>query len=145
MTDIHRDFFSDDYTPPTSFYFDLKFKGRSDMDRSFQEVLGVKLDFETQQIIVGGTNFFEYELPTEPTSANLIFKRCLVHNSTLDVWYIDALENFHFTPMDRSLSLLGANGVSMTSLELSAMHSISKQLAIETLKLNVRHSKRVRS
>lgn len=145
-------FFKPNYTPPTAFYFALKFSGFPDMDSSFQEVSGLKVTLGTEERKEGGENDFVLHLPTPAKYENLVLKRCLLYNSTLTRWCKDALEDFKFDPKDLKLQLLGANGGSLASWainqaypiswELAALNSTSNQLAIETLTLKYRNFKK---
>jgi phage tail-like protein len=146
------DFFQEGYTPPTAFYFSVNFIESPEMDCSFQEVSGLKLELDTMQKSEGGDNSFVHELPATPTYSNLILKRCLLMNSNLDKWCKNAIENFEFDPKDVRVSLLGANGGVLASWnitkaypvswELSSLNSTSNELAIETLELKYRQFKR---
>ena len=136
-------FFKPNYSPPTAFYYSVKFAGFDQMDSSFQEV-----SVGTVEKKEGGDNNFVYHLPTPPKFENLVLKRCLLYNSKLDRWCRDAIENFKFDPKDIKLALLGANGGILASWsilqafpiswELSTLNSTSNQLAIETLTLKYR-------
>lgn len=147
-------FFNEVNSNPTDFYFEVKFMGRHDMDSAFQRLSGLKLTFGTQEVREGGTNFFERELPTQPTYSNLILKRCLVFNSSLDKWCKGALEHFEFDPKNLKVSLVKNNGGSLASWiidgaypvswELSSLDNASNEVAIETLELQYRHFKRER-
>jgi len=138
-------FFESGYTPPTAFYFGVKFDGSPDMDSSFQEISGLKLPLGTEQVGEGGNNIYRHELPSNPTFENLVLKRCLVSNSALDKWCRSALEEFLFDPKNLQISLLGENGVLLASWivdkafpiswELASLNSASNELAIETLVL----------
>ncbi len=152
MSVIQNSFFRPGYTPPSSFYYNVQFEGRRDMDSSFQEVSGLKLVFGTEEVREGGDNVFIHELPTQPTYSNLILKRCLVLNANLDKWCKDAFERSEFDPKDLQISLRGQQGGSLASWsvagayplswELSALNTTSNELAIETLELKYRHFKR---
>lgn len=141
-------FFKSDYSPPTAFYFNVKFDGVENMDSSFQEVSGLKVTIDTVIKKEGGDNNFVHHLPTPAKYENLVLKRCLLLDSDLDKWCRDALEDFKFVPKDIELSLLGADGSPLASWsiiqafpiswELSALNSTSNQLAIETLTLKYR-------
>lgn len=149
---IADDFFEPSNTPPTSFYFDVKFEGRRDMDSSFQEVSGLKLFVGTEQAREGGDNLFVHDFPLKPTYTDLVLKRCLLPNASLYKWCKDAFERFEFDPKNIRISLLGRNGGSLASWniegaypvswELSTLNNTSKELAIETLELKYRHFKR---
>lgn len=138
-------FFKSGYTPPTAFYFSVKFTGFDNMDSSFQEVSGLKVTIDTVPKKEGGDNNFVHHLPTQPRYENLVLKRCLLYNSKLDKWCRNAIENFKFDPKDIKLALLGANGGILASWtiiqafpvswELGNLNSTSNQLAIETLTL----------
>ena len=152
MSVIQNSFLRPGYTPPSSFYYNVQFEGRRDMDSSFQEVSGLKLVFGTEEVREGGDNVFIHELPTQPTYSNLILKRCLVLNANLDKWCKDAFERFEFDPKDLQISLRGQQGESLASWsvvgayplswELSALNTTSNELAIETLELKYRHFKK---
>lgn len=145
---IQESFFKSGYTPPTAFYFSVKFDGMDEMDSSFQEVSGLKVTIDTMPKKEGGDNNFVHHLPNPAKYENLVLKRCLLYNSNLDKWCRDALEDFKFDPKDIKVSLLGANGGILASWsviqaypvswELSALNSTSNQLAIETLTLKYR-------
>jgi phage tail-like protein len=141
-------FFKTGYTPPTAFYFSVKFAGFDEMDSSFQEASGLKVTVGTVEKKEGGDNNFVHHLPTPPKFDNLVLKRCLLKSSKLDKWCRDAIEDFKFDPKDIKLALLGANGGILASWsiikafpiswELSNLNSTSNQLAIETLTLKYR-------
>ncbi|SRX55784.1 phage tail protein [Aequorivita sp. CIP111184] len=142
------DFFQEGFMPPTAFYFSVNFRGSPEMDSSFQEVSGLKIDLGTKQRTAGGDNSFVQELPNIPTYSNLILKRSLIQNSNLDMWCKNAIENFEFDPKDVRLSLLGADGGVLASWnivkaypvswELSLLNSTSNELAIAALELKYR-------
>lgn len=148
----YDNFFDSDYTPPSEFYFAVKFVGFPDMDSSFQEVSGLKVTLGKEERKEGGENDYVLRLPTPPTYSDLVLKRCLLYNSTLTRWCKNALEDFKFDPKDIKLQLLGANGGSLASWniiqaypiswELSVLNSTSNQLAIETLTLKYRNFKK---
>ncbi|HMB62780.1 MAG TPA: phage tail protein [Eudoraea sp.] len=148
----YNNFFKSNYTPPTAFYFDVKFTGFPEMDSSFEEVSGLKVTLGTEERKEGGENEYVIHLPTPPKYENLVLKRCLLYNSTLTKWCRDAIEDFRFDPRDIKLQLLGANGGSLASWsimkaypiswELATLNSSSNQLAIETLTLKYRNFKK---
>lgn len=148
----YNNFYKPGYTPPSAFYFAVKFTGFPDMDCSFQEVSGLKVTLGMEERKEGGENDFVHHLPTPAKYENLVLKRCLLSNSMLTAWCKNALEDFKFDPKDIELQLLGANGGSLASWsivqaypiswELSALNSTSNQLAIETLTLKYRNFKK---
>lgn len=148
------DFSKLSHSPNSSFYFEMKFDARPDMDSSFQEVSGLQLVVGTKEVRQGGGNSFVHKLPTEPKYDNLVLKRCLMLNANLNKWCKDALEDFEFKPLNLTISLQGVNGGSLASWniegaypiswELSTLSGTSNELAIETLELKYRHFKRER-
>jgi phage tail-like protein len=148
----YDNFFNSDYTPPSAFYFAVKFVGFPDMDSSFQEVSGLKVSIDTEEKKEGGDNLYAFHFPKPATYQPLVLKRCLMANSVLNLWCKNALENFSFYPKDIRLLLLGADGSSLSSWtinqaypiswELSALNSTSNELAIETLTLKYRNFKK---
>jgi phage tail-like protein len=148
----YDNFFNSDYTPPSAFYFAVKFVGFPDLDSSFQEVSGLKVTLGTEERKEGGENEYVLHIPTPPKYQDLVLKRCLMNNSRLTKWCQSALEDFKFDPKDIKLQLLGADGGSLASWniiqafpiswELSALNSTSNELAIETLTLKYRNFKK---
>ncbi|WP_339626054.1 phage tail protein [uncultured Maribacter sp.] len=148
----YDDFFKQNYTPSTAFYFAVKFNNLPEMDSSFQEVSGLKVTLGTEERKEGGENNFVLHLPTPTSYQDLVLKRCLLNNSALNRWCKNALEDFKFDPKDIKLQLLGANGGSLVSWtiiqaypiswELSSLNSTRDELAIETLTLKFRSFKR---
>lgn len=145
-------FFQDGYAPPTAFYFKVKFNDFPEMDSSFQEVSGLKVTVKVTEKMEGGDNNYVHYLPSPPKYADLVLKRCLIQNSSLDTWCRNALEYFKFQPMDLQVILLGPNAEPLSSWtvfkaiplswELSTLGSTKNELAIETLTLKYKHFKK---
>lgn len=145
-------FFQDSYAPPTAFYFKVKFKEFPEMDSSFQEVTGLKVTVKVNEKREGGENTRIHYLPSSSQYSDLVLKRCLIKNSSLDQWCRNALENFKFKPLDFQVFLLGPDGKAMTSWtvfqaipmswELSSLSSTKNELAIETLTLKYKSFKK---
>lgn len=145
-------FFQEGYTPPTAFYFQVKFPNFPEMDCSFQDVSGLKVTVKVTEKVEGGDNNYMHYLPSPPKYADLVLKRCLLQSSSLDTWCRNALENFKFEPLDLQIILLGTNAEPMASWtvfrviplswELSALGSTKNELAIETLTLKYKHFKK---
>ena len=113
---------------------------------------GLKLTFGVEENQEGGEDGFVHFLPTPPKYDDLVLKRCLIYNSRLENWCINALENFNFDPKDIQIILMGSDGVARASWnvvqafpiswELSSLNSTGNELAIETLTLKYRYFKR---
>ena len=70
---------SDFYLAPPSFYFEVWFSPKSGkMDGSFQEVSGLEVEMEVEDIIEGGNNNYKHRLPVRTSFKNLTLKRGLV-------------------------------------------------------------------
>lgn len=145
-------FFQDGYAPPTAFYFKVQFHGFPEMDCSFQEVSGLKVTVKVTEKVEGGDNNYMHYLPSPPKYADLVLKRCLLQNSSLDDWCRNALERFKFQPMDLQVFLLGPDATPLASWtvyrviplswELSTLGSTKNELALETLTLKYKHFKK---
>ena len=66
------------YYPPGAFYFELTILGspkapwpRTEIDGSFQEILGIDRDLEVQAVPEGGENRFAHQLPKRLAAARL--------------------------------------------------------------------------
>jgi len=118
----YDNFYKPNYTPPTAFYFAVKFVGFANMDSSFQEVSGLKATLGTEELKEGGENEYVLHVPTSPKYEDLVLKRCLLNNSSLNNWCKNAFEDFKFDPKDIILQLLGGDGSSLASWTIK--HSI---------------------
>lgn len=147
-------FFNNDSTPPTAFYFSVNFRDSPDMISSFQEVSGLKLTLATEHG-EDGDNQFIHNMPQQSTFTDLVLKRCLFPNQSLNKWCKNTLENFVFDPKDIHLFFLGVNNVPLASWnifgaypvswELAELDTTSNRLAIETLVLKYRYFKKENS
>ncbi len=145
-------FFQQNYAPPTAFYFQVKFPDFPEMDSSFMEVSGLKVTVSVTEKTEGGDNSYMHYLPTPPKYSDLVLKRCLIQNSSLDEWCRDALEKFRFRPLDLQIILLGPDASPLASWsvykaiplawELSSLSSTKNELAMETLTLKYKHFKK---
>ena len=62
------------YVPPPVFAFRVDIDG-AESDTSFQEVSGLEVQFETEDVVEGGQNRFVHRLPTRTKYSNLLLKR----------------------------------------------------------------------
>jgi phage tail-like protein len=65
------------YVPPPVFAFRVYGAGAK-RDTSFQEVSGLEVQFETEEVVEGGQNRFVHKLPTRTKYSNLLLKRGVV-------------------------------------------------------------------
>ena len=78
-------------------------------DMRFQDVSGLTAEMGIEEIQEGGENRFSHRLPTRAKYANLILKRGMLTDSGLIKWFVDAIENFEFTPSTVMVKLLDEN------------------------------------
>jgi phage tail-like protein len=83
-----------DYYPPGAFYFSLAVIGSAtalaaltQIDASFQEISGIRVEFETETVVEGGENRFVHQLPRAAKHGNLVLKRGVVtRDSFIGEW-----------------------------------------------------------
>jgi phage tail-like protein len=96
---------------PVSFYFEVLFRGDT---IAFQEVSGISIELNVEEIVCGGENRFKYRLPTASTNQNLVLKRALIiGDSQLIDWCVNTISGGmanKIKPYDISVNLLNADG-----------------------------------
>lgn len=138
-----------DWAPPVSFYFNIEFDLSSDVfDLAFQEVSGLSISIEVEEVEEGGESRFKHQLLKRSKHGNLICKRALVPlgESQVGRWIRDTIEGDFGVPIvtsNATVSLLNEDGNKVSSWlltnlypikwQLSAMDSIKNVLAIETI------------
>lgn len=79
------------YVPPPVFAFRVEIDG-AEGEIGFQEVSGLQVEFETEDVAEGGQNRFVHKLPTRTKYANLMLKRGVVTgDSAFGAWVSHAL------------------------------------------------------
>lgn len=83
-----------DYFPPASFYFDVNISGfTGEKDTAFQEVSGLEMKLDVEEIIDGGENRFVHKIPGKTRYPNLVLKRgFMVEDSELGRWCKETFE-----------------------------------------------------
>lgn len=97
------------YYPPVGFHFTVLFAGIPGLaadDIRFQSVEGLNVEMGTEELIEGGENRYVQKLPTRAKYPNLILKRGMLKGSALIKWFKDAVENYKFSPISITVSLL---------------------------------------
>ena len=97
------------YYPPVGFHFKVEFQGIPGLkaqDALFQEVTGLSRDMETESVKSGGENRFTYKLPTRGTYPNLVLKRGLFVDSSIQKWVDDAILYLDIKPVTVIVTLL---------------------------------------
>lgn len=93
--------------PPVGFSFWVSFEiSDSSIDIAFQDVAGIGMELQTEDIVEGGENRFTQKLPTRANYTPLVLKRGLAIQSPLTDWIRDAVENLSITPTTIIVALL---------------------------------------
>lgn len=132
--------------PLMGFHFKVQFAGMHErMDLSFQEVSGLEVKVETEEMREGGEYAFTYRLPKRLAPQNLVLKRGLLTNSALSDWVRDALENFTFKPLLVTITLLNEAHLPLMNWQahqawpigwsLGTFSATDSKIVIETLHL----------
>lgn len=136
--------------PPPAFYFSVSFNGDT-TDSSFQEVSGLKVEWEMEEVREGGQNRFAHKLPVRTKSSNVVLKRGAVpFGSPLANWLGASFKaDFSSPPIktqDVVVQLLNAKGDPIVkwwvrgayplSWDHSALSAMESNLLIETIELS---------
>ncbi|MFT4302488.1 MAG: phage tail protein [Desulfovibrio sp.] len=132
--------------PLIGFRFKVEFAGMGEpVDMSFQEVSGLEVKVETEDLREGGEYGFVYRLPKGLIHSNLSLKRGLLTDSRLSQWVRDALEDFTFNPLLVSVSLLDEVHTPLMTWQahqawpvrwsLTSLDATANAVVIETLEL----------
>lgn len=143
--------------PPVSFLFQLSFDVKEDEDKGvFQEVSGISLQMNIEELENSGENRFEYRLPRAVKYDNLVLKRGLISkNSSLCTWIVNALDsglNKPIEPKNISVALLDPEHETLrkwdftnaypVKWEISDFESMDSHFAIETIEFAYNFFKR---
>jgi phage tail-like protein len=137
------------YVPPAAFSFRVDIDGAGN-DTSFQEVSGLKVEFESEDVAEGGQNAYTHKLPTRTKYANLMLKRGVVApTSPFGRWVAEAMAR---GPMRRGYSktivvkLLNEKqqpllawkvfGAYPLRWELAALNAMGNEVLTETIELS---------
>lgn len=95
---------------------------------SFQEVSGISVKLNSEEIKEGGENRFNRRLPLPPKYENLVLKRGMVLSSGLITWARSAVENFSFTTKTVLVSLLDENGAPLASWSFTNAYPVALKI-----------------
>ena len=140
----------DRYYPPVGFHFLVKFQDLAEeIDTRFQEVNGLTVTVNTEDVQEGGENRFVHKLPKGTSYDNLVLKRGIIKDSKLAEWCRKAMEDLTFEPKDVLISLLDEEHNELCSWSIvnayptkwafSGLNAESGELLIETLELNYQY------
>ncbi|KKO44074.1 phage tail protein [Arsukibacterium ikkense] len=143
--------------PLPAFYFRVKFAATGDStDTAFQEVSGIGVQMDTEEVIEGGENRFVHKLPKAVKHSNLVLKRGIADvNSPLIKWCLKVFEqglDSAITPMTISVALLDSNGQPArswgfvnawpVSWQVEAFNASKNEVAIEKLEFSYQYLSR---
>lgn len=138
------------YYPPTGFHFLVEFdiSGQTE-DARFQEVSGLSVNVQTEEVVEGGELRFAHKLPLRTQYDHLVLKRGLLLNSALITWCQAAIESFEFKPANLIIKLLNEQHqpLSVWSIHhaypvkwaISAFNAEKSEVVIESIELCYRY------
>ena len=144
--------------PLPAFYFKVVFAATGGhSDTSFQEVSGISLEMETEDLIEGGENRFVHRLPKSIKYPKLVLKRGIAEmDSPLVKWCREVLEGAFIEklkPMTVKVSLMNEAGKPVrawsfvnafpVSWEVEGFNSTKNEVAIEKIELSYNYMDRV--
>jgi phage tail-like protein len=134
--------------PPVGFHFLVVFElfPQTPNDFRFQEVSGLEVDMEMEQIKEGGQNRFTHSLPVRNRYTDITLKRGMFIGSGITLWCKNAIENFVFQPTNVLISLLNADHLPLQSWyvvnaipkkwQVTSFNAQENSVAIESLVLS---------
>ena len=143
------------YYPPVAFSFEVTITGIEGANEgNFQEVSGLSVKLDVEEVREGGENRFAHRLPSRPKYENLVLRRGMVTDSALIKWARQATEEFQFTTRTVVVSLLDEGGGNLAtwnfvnawpvSMKLSEFKAQENAIAIETLELSFDYFQRIK-
>ena len=86
------------YYPPAGFHFKVDFVSvdgmGDDTEQRFQEVSGLSMEVEVEELKEGGENRFTYKLPKRAKYPNLVLKRGLLKGTKILKWIDDCISGY---------------------------------------------------
>jgi phage tail-like protein len=152
------------YIPPCGFYFKVEFIGvdgmGEDTEQRFQEVSGLSVEVEVEELKEGGENRFTYKLPKRAKYPNLVLKRGLLQGTKIIEWLNNALSNYFnvidysFKPADILVTLMDEAGGEVAvwnvvqaypvKMSTSDFKASENAIVVETIELAYQYFKRTK-
>ena len=115
-------------------------------DSRFQEVSGLEVEMEMESFTEGGQNRFTWQLPKRARYSDITLKRGKFTGSAIVAWCKDAMENFSFSPVNITISLLNEKHEPVQSWyvvnaipkkwSISSFNAEENSIAIESITLS---------
>ena len=96
------------YYPPVGFHFRVEFDlaGIKDNDFRFRDVSGLSMELEEESVNEGGENRYIQKLPVRARYTDLVLKRGLLTDSTVQKWCLAAIQDLDIQPTTVWVTLL---------------------------------------
>ncbi|GAB1452078.1 phage tail protein [Draconibacterium sp.] len=138
--------------PPVGFSFWVSFDFSNDsIDIAFQDVAGIGMELQSEDVVEGGENMFTQKLPTRASYTPLVLKRGLAVKSSLTDWVRDAVENLSINPVTVIVALMNENKEPLIAYRfinayplkwsVSNFNAETSSVVIETLELYYQYFK----
>ena len=126
-----------------------------DHECNFQEVSGLNITLDTEEVNEGGENMFAHRIPSRPKFQNLVLKRGMLNyaDSGLIKWAQDSISKFSFTPKMLNVILMDEKknplaswvviGAYPVGIKVSDFKSMEDSIVVETLELAFDYLKRI--
>ena len=144
--------------PHVGFHFRVTFEdinGGSSQEAGFQEVTGLTVKMETEEIAEGGENRYKLKLPTRNSFGEITLKRAFYVDDAISTWALAALEamnDFDFEPKHLVIDLLDEEHQTLaqwrvqsawpTQLQVSDLKSEDNSIVVETITLTYQYFNR---
>lgn len=150
------------YYPPVGFSFKVEFQGVDGVtedDIRFQEVSGLTMEIETEEIHDGAAPGFSYKFPKRAKYSNLVLKRGMLKSSALIKYFENAFDsyfnqfNFSFSACTIVVQLMDENNNPLSSWQvnnafpvkwqISEFKANANEIVVETLEFGFQNIKRL--
>ncbi len=140
--------------PAVGFSFWVRFEISNDpVDISFQDVSGISMDLQMEEVAEGGNNKYLQKLPTRAIYSPLVLKRGMSVDSKVTEWIIDAIENLNISPTTIIVALLNEKSEPLVAYRflnaypvkwsISNFNAESSSIVIESLELYYQYFKKI--
>ena len=141
---------------PLGFSFWVSFEiSNEPIDIGFQEVAGIGMELQTEDVTEGGENRFTQKLPLRANYTPLVLKRGMAAQSTLTNWCRDAIENLSIKPATIIVALLNEKKEPLVAYRflnayplkwsISNFNAESSTIVIESIELYYQYFKIINS
>ena len=112
----------DEFMPIPSFYFNVEVDSE---EVRFQEISGLEVNLEVEELIEGGNNLFKHRLPTRQTYGNITLSKGVIRED-------DAFNIWIKTAMLRQEVLINFSEERVKTLKIDLMSPVRDTEAVES-------------